>query len=144
MTLHAERRDQLIDLVCEIIDCRDRGESDSDALSAFEEMLPGTDVNDLCDSYFPAEVIVDICLGRSAKTTTVSEHDLVDIVESLMQKNLPEAEQLIAIETFVSHSKHPAQSDLIFCPEEYFDGNERPSAEEIVAKALGKTAYNHS
>ena len=41
-----------------------------------------------------------------------------------------------AYKAFEHNCKHPAGGDLIFYPEEHFNGRSNPTAEEIVEKAI--------
>lgn len=53
-------RERLIELVRNIQDSRDRGGNDAESLAEFNRLLPGTDIDNLCNSDYDVETIVDI------------------------------------------------------------------------------------
>ena len=131
------QREHLLLLTRKILDSRDRGGDDVDSLAEFERLLPGTDIGNLCHSDWPAEMIVDVCLGYKDAERELSREELLTLVRQIMDPgSVSEAENNLAVRTFEFNCKHPAKGDLIFYPDDYFDGQSDPTAEEIVEKAM--------
>ena len=138
---NANLRDGLLKLVDQIRTARDNTRSDSEFLTEFERLLPGTDVSNLCSSDYDNETIVDICLGEKDTEHKLSEKQLLELVRRLQSTDPSvgfetEAESVKAVLLFKSNCKHPAKSDLIFFAEEHFDGEAYPPPEAIVEKAM--------
>lgn len=131
-------REQLIELARNIQDSRDRGWNDAESLAEFNRLLPGTDIDNLCDSDWDIETIVDVCLGKDQAERRLNREELLALVRRFSDPNgyATEAESTIAYKTFERNCRHPAGGDLIFYPDEYFGGRSDPTAEEIVDKAL--------
>lgn len=111
---------------------------DVEALADFEQLLPGTDVNNLCWSDYDTDTIVDICLGTQSAMQILSKQELTLLVRKL-RSNDPttfrtEADATLAVMAFTANCVHPAGTDLVHYPEQYFDGR-IPSDEEIVELA---------
>ena len=108
------------------------------SLTEFELLLPGTDVDNLCNSDYDDETVVDMCLGEEEAQQPCSREELIELV-SRLQNPTPgtsEAESNLMLEKFIFNCKHPGSSDLIFYPQEHFGGRSEPTPEEIVDKAL--------
>lgn len=131
-------RKRLISLARNIQDSRDRGSTDADSLNEFERLLPGTDIDNLCNSDLDVATIVDICLGERDIKHLLSREELLTLVKRFMDPDgfATEAEGITAYKVFDANCKHHAGGDLIFYPEEHFDGRSNPTPEEIVDKAL--------
>ena len=133
-------RGLLLELAASIQDSRDRGGNDEESLAEFERLLPGTDIDNLCNSDYDSETIVDICLGERDAKRSLSRQELLRLVKRFTEPGkdyfATEAESILAVLAFDHNCKHPAGNGLIFYPDEHFDGRSNPTAEEIVEKAL--------
>ena len=133
-------RQRLVELARNIQDSRDRGGNDVESLTEFHLLLPGTDIDNLCNSDWDVETIVDFCLGKDEAQRPLGREELVALVRRFTDPSAggfaTEAESNLAVETFEANCRHPAGCDLIFYPEEHFDGRSDPTVEEIVDKAL--------
>jgi hypothetical protein len=140
MAPNSQLRDRLIDLVNQIRDSRDHGHDDPDSLSEFERLVPKTDVDNLCNSDYSDETIVDLCLGEKDAEQFCTPDELLELVRKLVSPKRGdfenEAASTLAVLKFKHNCKHPAKSDLIYYPAKYFGGNQNPTAEQIVEKAL--------
>ena len=140
MTDHYLFRERLVELAGNIQDSRDRGWNDLASLTEFERLLPGTDIDSMCNSDLELETIVDVCLGKKDTERSLSRADLLNLVRKFTSPGADyystEAESILAVQAFNNNCRHPAGSDLIFCPEEHFEGRSNPTPEEIVEKAL--------
>ena len=129
-----------MNLARKVQDSRDRGWNDVESLTEFNRLLPNTDIDNLCNSDLSVETIVDICLGEKDTTRILTREELLELVKRFTSPGsnrfATEAESTLAVLTFNSNCKHSAGSDLIFYPQEHFDGRSNPTAEEIVEKAL--------
>lgn len=111
----------------------------SDALfNEFEALLPGTDIQNLCSSDYDDETIVDVCIGTDKARRHLSREEMLALVQQLSTGDglLTEAESILAVMTFKHNCLHPAGSDLIFFPDDHFDGKSDPTPAEIVSLAL--------
>lgn len=133
-------RMRLVELAEKVKASRDAGWDDNESLSELNSLLPGTDIDNLCDSDMNAETIIDICLNRDQAEHSLSRDELVALVNRIMLRKPvrfgSEAELLSAVSLFDRNCNHPGKNGLIFYPEEYFDGNQEPTPEEVVDKAL--------
>jgi hypothetical protein len=70
----------------------------------------------------------------------MNREELVELVRRFTDPSAvrfaTEAESTLAVKTFQRNCRHPGGSDLIFYPEQHFNGRRNPTAEEIVDKAL--------
>lgn len=134
------KRERLLRLVERIRNARETGQQDTEALAEFEQIQPGTDVSNLCDSDFDDETITDICLGDRDIKRVCTRAELLDLVRKLQSTTAgsfdTEAGAIQAVRRFNYNCRHPAGSDLIFFAEEHFGGRSYPTPEEIVEKAL--------
>ncbi|MEZ6072580.1 MAG: bacteriocin immunity protein [Pirellulales bacterium] len=130
-------RGRLLELVDTIREAREQGIDSPESLSAFEQLLPDTDVDNLCNSDYDDETIVDICLGEQDARRACTRDELVELVKrfSIVEGYATEAESILAVLTFKYNCRHPAGSDLIFYYDPYFDGRD-PTPKEIVDLAL--------
>ena len=133
-------RERLVELAGNIQDSRDRGWNDLESLAEFERLLPDTDIDSMCDSDLDIETIVDICLGKEDTQRHLSRAELLELVRKFTSPGADyystEAESILAVQAFNDNCRHPAGSDLIFYPEDHFNGRTDPTPEEIVDKAL--------
>lgn len=133
-------RRRLVELARNIQDSRDRGGNDDESLNEFQRLLPGTDIDNLCNSDLDVETIVDVCLGKDQAERTMSREELAALVRRFLDPSgngfATEAESMTAYRAFKRNCRHPAGGDLIFYPEEHFDGRSDPTVDEIVHKAL--------
>jgi hypothetical protein len=136
MTIEPSDRARLIELVDEIRAAREMGERGSEFVARFEAMLPDTDIENLCDSDYPDETVVDVCLGSKNAQRELGRDELVELVHKIRQPTETEAESILQVIAFKHNCMHPAKTDLIFSPEDHFDGRSDPSADEIVDKAM--------
>jgi hypothetical protein len=132
-------RDVLVALVERIREARQSGVDDRHLLTDFVNYLPDSDVNNLCDSDYDVETIVDICMGKTEAKRMLAREELVDLVERI--RNVPaktEAEAILRVIAFKHNCRHPAGSDLLFFPDDVF-GSGSPTTEEIVTAAIEGT-----
>ena len=139
----AETRTRLIVLANAIQNARDCGWEDSESLEAFEKILPGTDIYSLSRSDLSIETIVDVCLGISDARRKLVKSEMLTLVRNIMSpenaRARTEAETLLEVEAFIYNCKHAAGTDLLFYPEAVFGADAKPTAEEIVDKAIGQS-----
>ncbi|MCA9100497.1 MAG: bacteriocin immunity protein [Planctomycetales bacterium] len=130
-------RGRLLELVDTIREAREQGIDSPESHSAFEQLLPDTDVDNLCNSDYDDETIVDICLGEQDARRACTRDELVELVKrfSIVEGYATEAESILAVLTFEYNCRHPAGCDLIFYYDPYFDGRD-PTPEENVDLAL--------
>lgn len=133
-------RSRLIELANEIQGSLDTGVECAKAVLEFHQLLPDTDIENLCRSDMSAETIVGICLGEKDEKVILSREELLILVRRIMHGEPTgfesEAKLHSAVDLFVKNCRHPAKTDLIFFPDEHFDGNPNPTPEEVVDKAL--------
>ena len=137
----AKLRETLLGLIKNIRLARENSLNDSEILSDFEKLLPGTDVSNLCSSDYDNETIVDICIDEKDTDEKLDENELLLLVKRLQSTDPSatfntEADSVKAVLLFNKNCKHPARSDLIFFAEDHFDGEAYPKPEAIVEKAI--------
>lgn len=122
-------RQRLVELARNIQDSRDRGGDDVESLNEFHRLLPGTDIDNLCNSDWDVETIVDVCLGKDDAQRPLSREELVALVRRFTDPSavrfVTEGASISAVRAFERNCRHPAGSDLIFYPEEHFNGPRR-------------------
>ena len=139
MTLNNLRDVHLIELVKEIRRLRLYELDDYKPLSELEGLFPGIDVGNLCNSDYPAECVIELCRGWNETRRILSKQELTSLVKKILSgPQETEAQDMLLRETFDNNCFHPAKRTLILDPASYFDGNENPTAEEIVSLALRK------
>lgn len=129
-------RVELIDLVQRIQNAQDQGDDYSKFLGQVQANVPHPIVNDLLDGDQSPEYIVDVALRWREEWPKLSYGEMIELVRKISRAEVAEADLAIMVEVFVANCVHPGSTDLIFYPDEYFEGNANPSPEEIVAKAL--------
>jgi hypothetical protein len=133
-------REQLIELARNIQDAHDRGQRDKESLAEFKQLLPGSGPEDLCNSDYDVDTVVEICLGEKDAKRSVTREELVELVSRFKPPGTnpfgSEAEVALAVMTFEHNCRHPAGFDLVAFPKEHFDGKLAPTPEEIVDKAM--------
>jgi hypothetical protein len=135
----SQQKEKLLELIGHIRRAREQRSDEAPHLAEFAALLPGSDISNLCGSDLGDDTIVEICLGSSAAKNSLSRDELLMLVRRFTGEGEPfpkESESILAAQTFIANCKHPAGTDLIFWPDEYFDGRSNPTAEEIVEKAL--------
>lgn len=80
--------------------------------------------------------VLEASLGVLSSRSDCSPDQLQDIVERILALAGTLAELRLLVHEFELNCRHPAKSDLLFHPAVHFAGNGRPSAKEIVDKAL--------
>lgn len=101
-------------------------------------IVPGTDLLNLVESDLDDETIVELSLAKSTASKPLDRESLVALVGKFLS-GIPfpkESDAILAAEAFDANCKHPAKTDLIFFPEEYFPDCTNPTAEMIVELAL--------
>ncbi|WP_425394919.1 bacteriocin immunity protein [Aeoliella sp.] len=140
MKVDSEKRTQLIELAADIRDAYERGMDAPELIAEFAAVLPHSDIANLCHSDMDAETVVDICLGSKDAEKVLSRDQLLDLVRKLCNpvpgEFASESETINAVRLFEYNCKHTDGSDLIFFPEDHFDGRNDPTPEEIVEKAI--------
>jgi hypothetical protein len=131
-------RKHLLALAIEIQNAQDAGQDCSALVAKFQASVPYPDVEDLFLTDYPPESIVDFASNWKVKQPKLSKQEMVTLVGKILDAEGSEAEINLMIRTFEANCAHPAKSDLIFFPDEHFNGNDDPSPEEIVEKALSK------
>lgn len=134
--VHVPSRQELISLATRIRDAKDQGQDFGGLVSQLQSYVAYPNVATLFDSDFPADLIVDYALGWQEKWPVLTHPEMTQLVENIVDAEGTEAELKLLIELFDSNCQHPAKNSLIYCPEEYFDGNPNPSVEQIVEKAM--------
>lgn len=130
-------RQQLAELVNQIREARSLGRPDSEPLGKAAELVPDADIDNLCDSDYPVDVVVDYCLGWQQTQVRLTRAEMINLVRLILSEPAStEADDLLRIEQFMYNCSHPAGADLIYYPEPYFDGRNNPSPEEIVDLAM--------
>ena len=129
-------RDALIELARQIIGAKDTGRPHADLLAEFEKYSTCPDTASLFGADYYPEYIVDYAVNWKDYCRKVGRDELLKIVKRILDADGTEAEITLLLVTFCENCRHSAKSDLIYYPEDYFEGNRDPSAEEIVDKAL--------
>ena len=73
-------RRRLVELARRIQDSRDRGGNDVASLRKFNLLSPGTDIDNLCNSDWDVEMIVDVCMGKKTADRRMTHEQLVALV----------------------------------------------------------------
>jgi DNA-binding transcriptional MerR regulator len=129
-------REQLIELVRQIRAAQDHGRPHDELLALLERNVPGTDASNLCQSDYPDETVVDICLGWKRTQRQLTREELLELVRKIFQPIENEAEKMLMVYTFDYNCRHPAKNGLLFYPEQFFEGRSDVTPEEIVDKAI--------
>jgi hypothetical protein len=130
-------RNKLIEMVTNARDSIDRGEPNEVLFHELEELLPDSDVRNLCHSDYAPETIVDISLRVRETKRILTKEEMADVVRKLLAIPDSEAEDVLLRELFENNCRHAARGNLIYHPRRYFGGRSNPSIEEIVELAWG-------
>jgi len=124
-------RDFLLKLIDSIRVAQDHGDDSCDGLRRFNELLPNTDIENLCHSDYSDDTIVDICLGEQATNRQLTREELMHLVDEILHSPATtEAEDVLRVLAFKANCIHPDSSDLLFFPARQM------TVEEIVDLAL--------
>ena len=129
-------RDDLISLAKRIQDAQDQGKDYSILLSQLQAQVPYPKVDELFLGDYSADYIVDFSLNWQAEWPRLSKEEMIGLVTKLINAEGTEAEQTLMVLKFDANCIHPAKTDLIYYPDEYFENTPAPSPSEIVEKAL--------
>ena len=135
-------REELLAIIRGVRVSREGSVDDTVLLQRFEDLLPGTDISNLCESDYDDDTIADICLGVRDAENCCTRAELLELVRKLQATESgnfeTEGASVNAVLKFNYNCRHPAKSDLIFYVDEHFDGQAYPPPEDIVSKALGE------
>ncbi len=129
-------RHELVKLAKRIQDAQDGGREIGSLVSMLQRHVPYPNVADLFSADYSAELIVDYAKGWRKEWPQVTKSELLELVERIMEADGSEAEIKLLIDHFDAVCLHPAKHSLIYYPDEHFDGNPTPTAEQIVEKAI--------
>jgi hypothetical protein len=129
-------RTELIRLAKRIQDAQDLGEDWSDLLQQLEKQVPFPHVGDLFLGDHSAEYIIDFSLNWQAELPKPSKEEMIALVTRIVRLPGGQAELGIMVQQFIANCVHPAKTDLIYYPAEHFNGNSKPTPEQIVEKAM--------
>jgi len=136
MSFDSESRQNALDLIARTRDLLP-GPDRQRNLAELTRLLPESDIENLLDSDYPEEDILELCLRRTARVQPLDEAQLLSLVRRIMDAEVvSDAELNLLVEEFNRNCRHPAGSDLIFYPEVAFGPDVDPTPEEVVAKAL--------
>jgi Colicin immunity protein / pyocin immunity protein len=129
-------RDQLIKLVGNIRAAQDHGRPHDELLALLESSVTCPDAANLCQSDYPDETVVDICLGWEKTQRKLTREELLELVRRIFGPTETEAEKILMVAAFDYNCRHPSKNGLLFYPEDAFNGRRDPTPEEIVDKAI--------
>lgn len=130
-------RDDLVKLARQIQDAKDTRKDYSKLLAELQRNVPYPNVKDLLlISDQSAEYIVDFSLNWKEEWPKLSKEELIDLVDKIRKVEGTEAEIDVMVQIFEANCQHPAKTDLIFYPDDHFEGNSEPATLQIVEKAL--------
>lgn len=122
-----------------LIECAQRGDDCSELLSELERRTGGLSYQ---PEYFAdfggAERLEDFAeraaLGQAPRVSDIEPAELVDVVQ-LISEGAGDAVARYYLDLFSRNVSHPAASDLIYHPNNYWPKGYEPTAAEIVEKA---------
>jgi len=130
-------RENFVMLASNIRVARDNEMSDDPWVDLLRLCVKDPEAASLCDTDLPAETIADIWLDWDRARRELSRAELVDLVRRILDPGADtEAESYLMTFAFEFNCPHPAKSDLLYYPEDYFNGRNDPTPDEIVDKAL--------
>jgi hypothetical protein len=129
-------KQDLIVLATRIQDAQDQGEDYSKLLAELQSQVAYPGVGELFHGDYSPDYIVELSLKWQREWPKLSYDQLVELVSKIMSVQGNQADLAIMTRVFEENCIHHAKSDLIYYPDEYFDGDVRPSPERIVKKAL--------
>ncbi len=130
-------REQLTALASKIRVSRDNGMPDDQYVNLLRLYVKDPEAVLLCDSDLPAETIADIWLGLDHTQRKLSREELIELVQKILDPGpATEAESYLMTYAFEYNCLHPAKSDLLYYPRDFFEGRSDLTPEEIVDKAL--------
>jgi len=131
-------RNELVAIAKQIQNAQDRGDDHTALIAQLQSEVPYPKVEELFLGDYSAEYIVDFSLNWRADRPSLSTQEMIELVTKIIDSEGTESQLATMVEKFNANCLHPAKSDLIFYPDDYFDGNLDPSPSEIVEKAFTK------
>lgn len=134
----APSKRRLIEVVNRIRIAKQGGQPLKEFLDLGATIAPGADLDNLCDSDWPPEVIATYCLGLQKASKILSRDELLELVRSIRRGPLSdEGQDSLRLRLFSFNCVHPSKTDLFFYPELVVPDRDRFTDEEIVTLAAG-------
>ncbi|WP_417381826.1 hypothetical protein [Gimesia sp.] len=125
-------RERTLWLVDRMRTAMDHCEDYSEYLKELEEISPNVGVYNMCKSDYPDEMLAEIIEGYEQYARTLSREELISLVREFQNGDTTEGKDSLIVYAVDYNSLRPDGSDILICPEDYFEDNESPSPEMII------------